>query len=351
MTGRTAISTGPRFVLPEGSDATAPPERRGVDRDGVRLLVAGRAGIEHTVFRRLADHLHPGDLLVVNTSATLPAAVDGVRTNGVRGPVHVATGLDDGSWVVEFRRTDNSGAQTDLSVGEVVGLSGGLDVRIGSAFPDEQAASARLWRVTPSPAQDRLLYLREHGRPVHYGYLNRAWPLSDLQNVYARQPGSAEMPSAGRPLSRELLVELMSTGVVVAPVVLHAGLSSPDKHEPPAAEPFEVPAATACLVNTTRDAGGRVVAVGTTSVRALESVAETTGRVTAGSGWTDLLLSPARPARVCTGLVSGLHEPEASHLLLLEAVAGPELVATAYREAVAERYLWHEFGDSMLLLP
>jgi S-adenosylmethionine:tRNA ribosyltransferase-isomerase len=146
-------------------------------------------------------------------------------------------------------------------------------------------------------------------------------------------------------------VRLMARGVVFAPIVLHTGVSSPEKHEPPMSERYDVPAATARLVNLTRASGGRVVAVGTTSVRALETVADASGRVAAGSGWTDLVLGPARPARVCTGLVSGLHEPEASHLLLLEAVAGGDLVAAAYRAAVAERYLWHEFGDSMLFLP
>jgi len=351
MTRRAALLPTVRFAVPEGSKATSPPEHRGLARDEVRLLVAGRESIEHTVFRRLAEHLDAGDLLVVNTSATLPAAVDGLRTNGVRGPVHVAAGLEDGCWVVELRRADNSGAQTDLAPGEVVELSGGVRVRVEAAFPSTHVASARLWRVTAPTGLDRLAYLSRYGRPVRYGYMGRPWPLGDLQNVYARQPGSAEMPSAGRPLSRKVLVDLLSLGVVVAPIVLHTGLSSPEKHEPPISEPFEVPAATARLVNLTMESGGRVVAVGTTSVRALETVADAAGRVTSGRGWTDLVLSPARPARVCTGLLTGLHEPEASHLLLLEAVAGLGLVTSAYREAVAERYLWHEFGDSMLLLP
>jgi S-adenosylmethionine:tRNA ribosyltransferase-isomerase len=159
------------------------------------------------------------------------------------------------------------------------------------------------------------------------------------------------MPSAGRPLSSRVLVQLVAKGVVVAPIVLHTGVSSPEKHEPPMPERFEVSKETAALVNLASSAGRRVVAVGTTSARALESVADDSGVVTAGSGWTDLVLSQSRPARVVTGLVSGLHEPEASHLMLLEAVAGPELVAAAYRAAVAEHYLWHEFGDGMLFLP
>lgn len=169
--------------------------------------------------------------------------------------------------------------------------------------------------------------------------------------MYATVPGSAEMASAGRPFTAPLLVRLMARGITAAPIVLHAGVSSPEAHEPPGAERFSVPEATARLVNTVRAAGARVVAVGTTVVRALESAATEEGFATASSGWTDLVLGPGRPARVVTGLVTGLHAPEASHLLLLEAVTGAGLVASAYEAAVERRYLWHEFGDSTLFLP
>jgi S-adenosylmethionine:tRNA ribosyltransferase-isomerase len=352
MTTKTLLTQANlRFELPAGSEATAPPERRGVARDGVRLLVAGPVGLEHTVFRDLPEFLQPGDLLVVNTSATLPAAVDGVRANGARGPIHVAAELDDGSWVVEVRRPDNSGPQTDIRNGEVLELAGGLRLLVEQAYSTPAVPGSRLWLATPIPARSRVDYLLDHGRPIGYGYLTGRWPIGDLQNVYALQPGSAEMASAGRPLTRRVLVRLMAAGVMVAPIVLHTGVSSPEKHEPPMPERFEVPEPTARLVNLARSSGRRVVAVGTTSARALESAADEQGAVSAGSGWTDLVLSRARPARVVTGLVTGLHEPEASHLMLLEAVAGPELVAAAYRAAVAERYLWHEFGDSMLFRP
>jgi S-adenosylmethionine:tRNA ribosyltransferase-isomerase len=194
------------------------------------------------------------------------------------------------------------------------------------------------------------VYLSEHGRPITYRYLTGDYPLEDFQTVYATVPGSAEMASAGRPFTAPLLVALMAHGVTVAPVVLHAGVSSQELHEPPLPERFEVPAATARLVQSARAAGRRVIAVGTTVVRALES-AGSGGRVRAARGWTDLMLGPQRPARVVTGLLTGLHAPEASHLLLLEAVAGPALVAAAYDEAVDRGYLWHEFGDSMLFQP
>ena len=276
----------------------------------------------------------------MNTSATLPAAV---------GPVHVSTGLDDGDWVIEVRRPDNSGPGP-TAPGETLHLPGGLDLHVRGPHP---AGQARLWRATPQPETDRAAYLTEHGRPVTYSYVEGEWPLETRQNVYADVPGSAEMPSAGRPLSERVLVHLMARGIAIAPVVLHTGVSSQEHHEPPQPEQFVVPEATARLVASTRSAGRRVVAVGTTVARALETVADHEGRVHPAAGWTDLVLGPRRPARVVDGLLSGLHEAGASHLELLRAVAGDRLVDRAY-DAVTHgphHYLWHEFGDSMLLLP
>jgi S-adenosylmethionine:tRNA ribosyltransferase-isomerase len=210
---------------------------------------------------------------------------------------------------------------------------------------------ARLWRASATPPLTTGAYLPRHGRPIGYRYLADRYPLSDHQTVFATHPGSAEMASAGRPFTDRLVVELVTRGIAVAPLVLHAGVSSPELHEPPSPERYVVPEATARLVNGTRGAGRRAVAVGTTVIRALETVARTDGCVRDGSGWTDLVLEPERPARAITGLVTGLHPSEASHLLLLEAVAGADLVGAAYASATARNYLWHEFGDSMLFLP
>ncbi len=253
--------------------------------------------------------------------------------------------------MVEVRHPDNRGPRGDVGEGETFQLPGGLRLGVQTSYPRPGVPGSRLWRARPRPAVARQAYLLRYGRPITYSYLTEAIQLSDVQTAYADEPGSAEMPSAGRPLSDRVLTRLMTRGVVVAPLVLHTSVSSPDKHEPPVPEPYRVPDSTARLVNATRTSGGRVVAVGTTVVRALETVAGSDGTVRGASGWTDLVIGPGRGVRVVDGLVSGLHEPEASHLLLLEAVAGPELVAKAYDEAVAERYLWHEFGDSMLLLP
>jgi S-adenosylmethionine:tRNA ribosyltransferase-isomerase len=348
MVALSSPSTG--FAPPAGSEATAPAERRGLQRDGVRLLVASDAVVAHRRFRDLPELLAPGDVVVVNTSATLPAALRVWRRCDHDALIHVAGALDDGSWVIEPRRPDNRGPAGDVALGEEIMLAGGVRLRIAESYPRPDAVDSRLWRGQPDRPVDLVAHLLDHGLPIRYGEVGR-WPLEDLQNVYADEPGSAEMPSAGRPFTDRLLTRLMAHGIRVAPIVLHAGVSSPEKHEPPIPERFRVPDATASLVNLTRAEGGRVVAVGTTVVRALESVAGPDGAVTAGEGWTEHIVGPGSPARAVDGVISGLHEPASSHLLLLEEIAGREMVQRAYDEAVRHGYLWHEFGDSMLFLP
>ena len=340
----------PTFTLPPDAEATAPPEWRGFARDEVRLLAVRPDGVTSTWFRELPELLEPGDLVVVNTSATLPARLDARRTDGVLVPLHWSTSLDDGDWVVELRRPANDGPDLGVEPGTVLQLAGGGSVTLLAGFPDH-AQPGRLWRARTEPEVDTAEYLARHGRPIAYGYLRGDFPLPEFQNVYAERAGSAEMASAGRPFTERLLVRLMARGIPVVPLVLHTGVSSPELHERPSPERFAVPDVTARLVNDTRKAGHRVVAVGTTVTRALETATDEHGATRAAEGWTDLVLGEDRPARLVDGLVTGLHAPEASHLQLLEAVAGRELVQCAYRAAVADHYLWHEFGDSMLFLP
>ena len=338
------------FDLPPASEADVPPEERGLLRDEVRLMSVRPGGLDHSRFRDLPELLEPGDLVVVNTSATLPARVDARRADGRVVPLHVSTQLDDGAWVVELRRPGNDGPDLGVEPGTVLDLPGGVRLHLTEAFPDPGRPS-RLWRARPEPQVPTVVYLPAHGRPIGYGYLRHGVALDDLQNVYATEPGSAEMASAGRPFSERLVTRLAARGVPVVPLVLHTGVSSPELHEPPYPERFAVPEVTARLVTSTKDAGRRVVAVGTTVTRALESATDDDGVTRPDRGWTDLVLGPDRPARIVTGLVTGLHAPEASHLLLLEAVAGRRMVAQAYAAAVEQRYLWHEFGDAMLFLP
>jgi S-adenosylmethionine:tRNA ribosyltransferase-isomerase len=344
-----APSPSTRFEIPVDGEASLPPELRGIARDGVRLLVATPTGFTHRRFRDLPGVLDAGDLVVVNTSATVPAALSACRADGVVATVHVSTWLDSSAWIVEIRSQDNAGPDLALVEDGVLRLPGEVTLTLVRRHPDPTASSSRLWLAAVAPITDLVPYLQKHGRPIVYRHLAQRLPLSAHQTFYADQPGSAEMPSAGRPFTFDLLARLMAAGIVVAPLVLHAGVSSPEFHESPAPERYVVPPSTARLVATARRAGKRVVAVGTTVVRALETDAENGG--TGGGGWTDLVLGPGRPVRVVNGLITGLHLPESSHLLLLEAVAGAQLVQAAYTSAIDRGYLWHEFGDSMLFLP
>jgi S-adenosylmethionine:tRNA ribosyltransferase-isomerase len=336
--------------LPARLDAHEPAEVQGLGRDDVAMLIATRhdLGLVQARFRNLPRFLTAGDLLVVNTSATLPAALDG-RLGERRVELRLSTpapGLDDRHWVVELRTSERLPFR-GLPTGAHVRLPGGASAELLARY----AGGDRLSVARLELGEPLLDYLRRHGRPIRYAYVPHEWPVDAYQTVFALEPGSAEMPSAGRPFTAELVTELVSRGVLVAPVTLHTGVSSPERGEAQYAERYRVPPATARLVNAVHEWGGRVVAVGTTVVRALETVAVGDGKVSAGEGWTSLVVTAERGLRVIDGLLTGWHEPEASHLQLLEAAAGPELLERSYRAAQAGGYRWHEFGDVHLILP
>ncbi|MBT2490084.1 S-adenosylmethionine:tRNA ribosyltransferase-isomerase [Streptomyces sp. ISL-96] len=348
------------FAVPGELAARVPAEERGAGRDDVRLLVSRGTEVSHHAFRELPGLLRAGDVLVVNTSATLPAAVDGRveaaagRGAGERLVVHFSTLGDDRRWAVELRTPEETGATLPHPggpAGTVVRLPG--DGRLVLEEP-VGADGERLWWARVS-ARDVPGLLRRYGRPIRYGYTERDQPLAAYQTVFALPSpdggGSAEMPSAGRPFTAALVAELVSRGVQFAPLTLHTGVASAEAHEPPYPERFEVTPATAGVVNAARAGGGRIVAVGTTAVRALESAAGADGVVREAAGWTGLVVTPERGVHVVDGLLTGLHEPQASHLLMLEAVAGRAALRRGYAEALRHRYLWHEFGDVHLLLP
>jgi S-adenosylmethionine:tRNA ribosyltransferase-isomerase len=342
-----------RFPSPDSVTAVGPAESRGVPRDGVRLLVARPGGLDHVQFRDIGRFLYRGDVLVVNTSGTVPRQVDAWSPRHDDLVVHLATPLEGGTWVVELRSPPAAARPVlDGRSEEEVHLGEGVVARLLDAYPNGASsptgAGNRLWRASVSG--DLAGLLRRVGRPIAYGYLDRRYPLRDYQTVFSLDPGSAEMPSAGRPFTNRLVTRLVRSGVLVAPVLLHTGVSSQDAGESPQPERFQVTRDTAALVNAARARGGRVIAVGTTATRAIESATSPNGIVDAVSGWTDLVIGPDRPVRVVDGLLTGWHNPEASHLLLVEAVAGAELTQRAYDAAVAHGYAWHEFGDSGLLL-
>ena len=347
------------FELPAELEAREPPEARGLARDDVRLMVstATTDRIEHATFRRIAAYLEPGDLLVVNDSATMPAALSVRRVNACPLELHLSTHLGAALWVVELRKPSESGTKPffDTSAGEELRLPGGGAATIQAPYPQRRLGRpSRLWLATlrlPLPLRE---YLDLYGFQIRYGYVERAWPAEHYQTIFAQPDtpdgaGSAEMPSAGRAFTPDVLARLAQRGVAVAQITLHCGVSSLEAHEAPYAEFYRVPEGTARAVNAARAAGHRVVAVGTTVVRALETVTDSCGTAHAGEGWTDIIVTPDRAVRAVDALLTGFHEPRASHLSMLETIAGRPHLESAYREALRERYLWHEFGDLHLL--
>ncbi|WP_433759714.1 S-adenosylmethionine:tRNA ribosyltransferase-isomerase [Nocardia sp. CA-135398] len=345
-------------VLPPERNAAAPPEARGLARDEVRMLVAADR-LTHNIFRELPQQLNAGDLVVVNNSATLAAAVDGTL-DGLPVTLHLSTWLNapvdgtsgspdtfggcDGLWVVEVRTRERTPYPRDLHPGSEIRLREGATATLRESW---LPGARRLWIAELSA--DPIWLLATHGYPITYSYVPQRWSPSYYTTVFGRIPGSAEMPSAARPFTRRLVLDLVTSGVAIAPITLHTGVSSPEAGEPPSPERFAIPAATARLVNDTKAAGGRIIAVGTTVTRALETTADHHGIVHPARGWTELVLGPRHPARVVDGIITGWHAPGASHLDLLVAVAGEATVHQAYATALDTGYLWHEFGDSALL--
>jgi S-adenosylmethionine:tRNA ribosyltransferase-isomerase len=362
-------------TLPAALEAGEPPEARGLARDAVRLLVshAGTGGIEHARFSDLPRWLSAGDLLVVNTSGTMSAALDAIVDCGEAVELHLSTRLPGGFWAVEVRQPGSPASVPDRRsrAGTSLQLPAGGLATLLAPYPiaDAVGGPSRLWIAALQLPDPVPAYLDRFGFPIRYGYVKERWPIEAYQTVFATEPGSAEMPSAARPFSAALVTRLVSLGVQFAPLVLHTGVSSLEDHEPPYEEYFRVPHESADLVNAARRAGRRVIAVGTTAVRALETVTDERGQAHPGSGWTPLVITRDRPLRAATGLISGLHEPRATHLAILEqAVAAaarssagdsPRRVSDgtaaahleqAYAEARARGYLWHEFGDSHLII-
>ena len=344
-------------------EAAEPPEARGLKRDDVRLLVS-RLDIDtiaHSHFNELPRWLVPGDLLVVNTSGTLSAALLARAKSGDTFEVHLSTRLPGNVWAIEVRRPGPVASlpYRDACAGTTYELEGGGSVTLLAPYPfvDRLEAQSRLWLAALELGEPVLLYLERFGSPIRYGYVPGSWPRTMYQTVFATEAGSAEMPSAARPFTPELVTRLVSSGVQIAPLLLHTGVASLEDHEPPYEEFYRVPAETAERVNAAQRAGRRVIAVGTTVVRALETVTDSRGTTSAGEGWTALVIGPNRPLRAVNGIITGFHEPHATHLAMIEQVivaAGGDGSSShlerAYREAQEEGYLWHEFGDSHLII-
>jgi S-adenosylmethionine:tRNA ribosyltransferase-isomerase len=335
------------FERPDELSATQPAAARGRARDAGRLLVSTPRGHEHARFADLGQFLQAGDLLVVNRSATLPASLPASGA-GAEFSLNLSTNYGAGLWLAEPRLSPaKPGPVPGLAQGSEF-CAAGVGARLIAPFP----GLSRLWFVQFSG--DVSSAMARAGRPIRYGYLDDNYDLSHYQTVFANVPGSAEMPSAAYPFTRRLLQSLRRRGVLTATIVLHTGVSSLEveadniEQQPLYPEPFWVPQATAVAVNRARAEGRRVIAVGTTVVRALESAWRENG-LHPTSGFTRLYIHPGRGVHAVDGLITGMHDPVTSHLAMLYAIAGQDLIRTAYAEAIHNSYRWHEFGDSHLI--
>lgn len=334
-------------------EAHEPPEARGLERDQVRLMVSNYLsdGIQHATFRDFPEFLQAGDVVVINTSGTLNAAVEAKREDGTGLEVHFSTYLPGDIWTVELRRFENKGTAPffDAVAGERLQLPGRASLSIISPYRDSYPS--RIWFARLHADEPVDSYLEGNGYPIRYNYVPQTWASEYYQTVYATKKRSAEMPSAGRGFTPEIITRLVAKGVQVVPLILHTGVSSQESHEPPYEEYYRIPEMTANIVNLARESGNRVVAVGTTCIRALESVTDSNGVTHSGQGWTDLVISANDQIRSVNCLLTGMHAPEASHLDMLEAIAGRRHINLSYQAALQNGYLWHEFGDLHLLKP
>ena len=339
------MSSARSFQIPEYLNAHTPAELRGIQRDHVRLMTLDTVtgDYSHDYFYKLDSYLFEGDLLVLNNSRTIPAVIKGKRGKQTI-EIRLSRKLSDKEWEALI-------VGGVVTVGEKIDLPKGLTATITGL-----GAEAPLIILSFSKSGlDLLEIFYRYGEPLHYEYIETPWPLEVYQTVYASVPGSVEMPSAGRAFTWRLLNRLKEKGVNIAYLQLHAGLSyygndrwpHPNKH----LEEFSISAETAELVNKTKENKGRVIAVGTTVVRAIETAVNTDGKVESQKGITGLYIQKGYPLKAVDGLITGFHEPEASHLDLLSAFINKGLLMKAYKEALADGYLWHEFGDMNLILP
>ena len=336
------------FERPLDLQATQPAEARGVPRDHARLMVSTERGHVHTRFTELAHYLRPGDLLVVNDSATLPASLPAHHADLGAFVVSMATHFGNGMWLIEPRWSSAQPGPLPVTAGMMLTIAD-LPARLIAPYP----GLPRLWFAQIDG--DVRAAMERTGKPIRYGYVQESYPLTTYQTVFAAVPGSAEMPSAAYPFTRRVVDSLRANGVTIAPITLHTGVSSLEvetevvENHPLYPEPYFVSARTAKLVNQANHDRRRVIAVGTTVVRALES-AWNGHEVEPSRGFTRLYIHPKRGVNVVDGLITGLHDPVTSHLAMLYTIAGQEAIRESYAEAVREGYLWHEFGDSHLIL-
>lgn len=341
-----------QFDLPADLACPKPTEQRNIKRDEVRLLVSNDNGkIQHDFFYNLEQYLNAGDVLVVNTSATMPAAIPVTLPNGQTGMLHLSTPLKAKEWLVEIRAIQKKKTirWKKGEAGMAFDLPGKARLYLKQRFY-KNAHLLDLWVASLDLNQEFEPYLKQYGQPIKYVNPHQPYPLSYYQTIFSFQQGSAEMPSAGRAFTQSLLQNLAKRGVTLAPILLHTGVSSLEENEKPYPEYVEVLPTSALQLNRAKAEGRRIIAVGTTAIRAIESAVNTQGTIEAFQGYTDLYIDSNHEMNVANGLITGFHEPKASHLNMLQSLAGAEHIEKAYQEALKANYYWHEFGDLHLIL-
>jgi S-adenosylmethionine:tRNA ribosyltransferase-isomerase len=321
------------------------------------LVIDPRAGVyRDALVCDLPRRLERGDLLVVNDAATLPASLMGKTDEGSPLEVRLAARHGDSAWTCvlfgpgDWRtKTEDRSPPPRLAPGDAIVFDDSLTARV------ETVHSRRLVEIDFQAGGAALLgALYRLGRPIQYAYLRGPLPLWAVQTSYASRPWAVEMPSAGRPLTWSLLSELRERGIAVARLTHAAGLSSTGDAELDARLPLpelsDIPEPTVRAIIETRARGGRVVAVGTSVTRALEGRVALRGELMPGEAETDLRIGPGFRRKVVDGLLTGMHEPTASHYALLDAFTPSSLLRAAYEHAAGAGYLHHEFGDSNLIL-
>ena len=342
-----------QFDLPQSLACPQPTEERNLARDKVRLLVTTNQGqIEHSTFDHLPSFLKKGDVLVVNTSATIPAALPVALPGGKQGKLHISTKLGNRRWLIEIREiTGNKTVRWHEGKEEMFFLlPSGAGVQLKQRFYKDNRL-LHLWVAEFNILQPMQAYLSENARPIQYEKLDHRYPLAYYQTFFSFHPGSSEMPSAGRGFTTRLIEGLLKKEITLVPIMLHTGVSSLEENESPYPEYMEIDPVSAATINLAKKQQRRIIAVGTTAVRAIETAADDDGRVHPYQGNTELFIDGSYRMKIVNGLLTGFHEPRASHLNMLQSVGGYEHISNAYSEAIKAGYYWHQFGDLHLILP
>ena len=344
------------FSLPKILECSKPTEIRGIQRDEVRLMISNKESnqFHHTVFKNITRYLQKGDLLIINTSGTLKAALPITLPNGKIGRIHFSTKRNDKEWLIEIRQVVGNKTKRyhGIKEGDLFNLPKGGSMKIITPFYGNKLETShlQLWDAHFSLPESIESYLEKHGVPIRYADVQDVYPASYYQTVFANEMGSTEMPSAGRAFTSELVTALVAKGIQFAPILLHTGVASLEVDEKPYPEYFNVSSTTADLINRAKLENRRIIAVGTTAIRAIESAVGDNGFVIPKKGFTNLFITPQRGLDIVNGLLTGFHEPRASHLLMMEALAERSHLELAYQEAIKEGYQWHEFGDLHLIV-